>query len=183
LIAEIFIFHCAPSAPSEIKIGEIYIMETTSLLDAIRVAKENERTASDFYANAAKTTGSQLGRQLFEQLAVFEQYHYARITLLEQSLEETDNFIYYEGKELLLPPKLEPKAAEEPQHQTVVNIINQAIELEKEAEKAYADLAGKITDPTGHAMFSKLSEEEHKHYLILSEAYWSLTNLKTWQLF
>jgi rubrerythrin len=156
-------------------------MVSTSLLEAIRVAKENERIASDFYANAAKTTGSQMGRHLFEQLAEFEQYHYARITVLEQSLNEEDNFIYYEGKELLLPPKLEPKAVEEPQHQTVVNIIHQAMELEKQAEKAYADLADQIIDQRGHGMFSRLSEEEHKHYRLLSEAYWSLVNTKVWQ--
>lgn len=156
-------------------------MVSTSLLEAIRVAKENEKVASDFYANAAKTAGSQMGRQLFEQLAEFEQYHYARLTVLEQSLADKDNFIYYEGKEFLLPPKLEPKAAEEPQHQTLVNIINQAMELEKQAEKAYADLADKISDPQGHAMFSKLSGEEHNHYRILKEAYWSLSNFKAWK--
>ena len=156
-------------------------MTATTLLDAIRVAKENERTAIEFYANAAKTTGSQIGKQLFEQLSEFEQFHYARITALEHTLETTGDYIYYEGKEFPLPPVIVPKAAEEPNQQTVINIISKARELEKEAEKGYADLAAQIKDPQGHAMFIRLSHEEHNHYRMLTEAYWNLSNFKTWK--
>jgi rubrerythrin len=156
-------------------------MISTNLVEAIRVVKENERMASEFYANAAVKTGSAIGRELFEQLRQFEIFHFARITALEKSLEEKDNFIYYEGKEFPLPPTIAPKAAEEPHHQTVMSIITEAMELEKQAEKAYADLAAQIDDPQGHEMFRKLSEEEHKHYRILSEAYWNLTNFKAWK--
>jgi rubrerythrin len=60
-------------------------------------------------------------------------------------------------------------------------MINQAMQLETQAEKAYADLADEISDLQGHAMFSKLSGEEHNYYRILSEAYWSLTNFKAWK--
>jgi rubrerythrin len=55
------------------------------------------------------------------------------------------------------------------------------MELEKKAEKAYADLADQISDQEGHAMFRKLSEEEHKHYRFLNEAYWNLSNFKAWK--
>jgi rubrerythrin len=156
-------------------------METTSLLSAIRVVKENERMAAEYYAEAAKKTGSPTGRHLFEQLGEFEQFHYARLTALEKSLQEKGNYINYEGKNFPLPPKIGPKTAEEPQHQTVMNIIKYALELEKEAEKAYDNLAAEIADPQGHAMFKRLSDEEHNHYRILTEAYWSLTNLKVWK--
>jgi rubrerythrin len=124
-----------------------------------------------------------VGRELFTQLREFELYHYARISALEKSLQEKGNFISYEGRELPLPPVITPKEAEEPQpqHQTVINIILKAIELEKEAEKAYADLAEEIADPQGHAMFSRLSKEEHNHYRILNEAYWNLSNFKAWK--
>jgi rubrerythrin len=156
-------------------------MTKTTLLDAIHVARENERKAVDFYADAAKKTGSTLGRQLFTQLSEFEEFHYARITALETTLEKDGDYIYYEGKEFLLPPVIAPKAVEEPQQQSVINIISKAVELEKEAEKAYADIAAQITDPQGYAMFRKLSEEEHKHYRILTDVYWNLTNFKAWK--
>jgi rubrerythrin len=155
-------------------------MVSTNLLEAIRVVKENEWIASEFYGDAAQKAGSVMGQELFKQLREFELFHYARIAALEKSLEKDDKYIYYEGREFPLPPELEPKAAEEPQHQTLINIINQAMELEKQAEKAYADLADKISDPQGHAMFSQLSGEEHNHYRILKEAYWNLSNFKAW---
>ena len=73
-------------------------MNTPNLLDAIRVVKENERIASDRYADAAKKLG-QVGKELFMQLSEFEQFHYERVSALEKSLEESGDFINYEGKE------------------------------------------------------------------------------------
>jgi rubrerythrin len=156
-------------------------MDTTNLLEAIGVVKENERVASEFYGNAARKTGNQIGKDLFEQLSEFEKFHYEKITALEKSLQEKANFIDYEGKAFPLPPTLAPKAAEEPNQQTVMGIISGALELEKQAEKAYADLAAQLTDPQGHEMFRKLSEEEHNHFRILTEAFWNLNNLKIWK--
>jgi hypothetical protein len=51
-------------------------MKTTSLLDSVRVVKENEKKAAEFYADAAEKTGSTAGRELFGELAKFENYHY-----------------------------------------------------------------------------------------------------------
>ena len=155
-------------------------MRTPNLLDAIRVVKENERIASESYAGAAQNISSPMGKKLFEQLSEFEKFHYEKLTILEKSLGEKGDFINYEGKEFPLPPKLEIKAAEEPGPKSVMKIISEAMDLEKQAEKAYADLAAQLTDPQGHKMFSRLSEEEHTHYLILSNAYWTLTNLGVW---
>ena len=156
-------------------------MSKTNLLDAIRVAKENERIASESYANAAKNKNFSTGKELFMQLSEFEKYHYERLTDLEKSLEEKGNFIRYEGKEFSLPPTFEIKAAQEPNQKSVMKIIYEAIDLEKQAEKAYADLADQLTDPQGHEMFIRLSEEEHNHRRILTEASWSLNDSGVWK--
>jgi rubrerythrin len=50
-------------------------MSTPSLLDAIRVVKENEKTATQNYAEAAKKIDNPLGKTLFEELSKFEVYH------------------------------------------------------------------------------------------------------------
>jgi rubrerythrin len=155
-------------------------MSTPNLLDAIRVVKENERLSSERYAEAADHTNNPLGKKLFEQLSEFEKYHYERISLLEKSLQEKGDYIKYEGKEFPLPPIFVIKAAEEPKHKSLMKIITLAIELEKTTEKVYADLAAQITDLEGHHMFSQLSEEEHKHYLLLRDAYWNLNNQGIW---
>jgi len=153
-------------------------MNTPNLLDAVRVVKENERIAMETYANAAKRIPAT--RQLFEQLSEFEKYHYERVTALEKSLEEKGDFIDYEGKEFVLPPKFEVKFAEEPGQQSIMKVISEAIKLERAAQKAYADLAAQLTDPRGHKMFIRLSEEEHNHFMILLEAYWSLNQTGVW---
>jgi rubrerythrin len=155
-------------------------MSTTNLLEAIRVVKENERVASESYADAASKIGFERGKELFEQLSEFEKFHFEQLSALEKSLEEEGNYINYEGKDFPLPPMLEIKAAKEPNKKSVMKIISEAMELEKQAETTYADLAAQISDPRGHEMFLRLSEEEHNHYVILSEAFWSLNNFGTW---
>jgi len=156
-------------------------MSNPSLLDAVRVVKENERIASASYADAAKRLTNPMGKQLFEQLSEFEKFHYEKISDLEKSLEETGEYIDYEGREFPLPPIFEITAAQEPNTKSVMAIISGAIDLEKVSEKAYSNLASQTVDPRGHDMFDKLCEEEHKHYRLLLETYWTLNNFGTWK--
>jgi rubrerythrin len=156
-------------------------MSTTNILDAIRVVKENERIASETYASNAKNITNPLGKQLFEQLSEFEKFHFAKISALEKSLTERGAFLSYEGKDFPLPPVFEVKAAQEADRKSAISFVTDAIDLERKTERTYADLADRISDPEGHAMFRRLSEEEHNHYLILNEAYWTLTNLGVWK--
>lgn len=156
-------------------------MSIPSLLDAVRVVKGNELKAFESYAAAAKIVRNPMGRNLFEQLSEFEKFHYEMLTTLEKSLDESGNFVNYEGNEFPLPPTFEIVASEEPNLKSVMNIISSAIDLEKQAEDAYAGMAIQISDPRGHAMFTRLSEDEHLHYRILSDAYWTLNNLGVWK--
>jgi len=156
-------------------------MTTPNLLDAVRVVKENERLATQNYAEAAKKIDNSLGKFLFEELSKFEAYHYEQLTALEKSLAASDDFINYQGKGFPQPPVFEVKAAKEPNTKSLMAIISQAIDLEKEAEKAYADLANSTNDQRGHEMFSRLSEEEHNHFRLLTDAYWTLSNFGGWK--
>jgi len=156
-------------------------VSTTTLLDAIRIVKENERFASKSYADAAKKIKNPIGYELFCQLSEFEKYHLKQLISLEKSLQEKGNFINYDGKAFPLPPKFVIKAAADPDKKSVMMIITEALELEKLAEKSYADLADQVSEPQGHRMFLRLSEEEHNHYRILTEAYWTLSDLGIWK--
>ena len=60
---------------------------TPGLMDGIRIAKENEKAAADFYARAGTTAGNSRARKLFEQLTDFEKIHYERLTALEELAE------------------------------------------------------------------------------------------------
>jgi rubrerythrin len=152
-----------------------------SLLDAIRIAKQNEKTALDFYATAAGIARNSMFKKLFEQLGEFEVMHYEILGALENSMQASGEFTNYEGKEFLLPPTLVLRTAEEPNSTTIIKVILEAVDLEPQAEHDYAALADQTADPRGHDMFTKLSEEEHKHYRILRDAYWTLSNLGEWK--
>ena len=156
-------------------------MITPGLLDAIKIAKENERIASDAYREAIPEMQHTVGKRLFQELSDFEQFHYEKLSALEKSLVEDGKFINYEGKEFPLPPIFDVKAAVEPGKKSLMTIITQAIGLEETAKKAYADLADEIEDPLGKDMFKKLSAEEYGHYRILIEAYWSVSNFGVWK--
>jgi len=156
-------------------------MSTSSLLDALRVVIQNERLASDSYAEAAQQIVNPSARQVFEELSKFEQFHFEQLTELAASLEESGAYIDYQGKEFPSPPIFEIKAAQEPNMKSVMKIIAEAMVLEKEAEAEYADLALRAEDPRGYEMFRKLSSEENIHWRILLDAYWTLTNLGTWK--
>ncbi len=156
-------------------------MDNPGLLDAIRIAKENERIASESYRNAIQDIHHSVGKQVFQELSDFELFHFEKLDALEKSLMEEGKFINYEGKEFPLPPVFEIKAAQEPGKKSLMTIITQAIGLEEEAKKTYAELADQVDDPLGKAMFKKLSEEEYGHYQILIEAYWTVSNFGTWK--
>jgi rubrerythrin len=153
-----------------------------TLQDALQIAKAAEQKAADLYADAAQQTANPLVQELFNKLAEFERHHYHKLIDLEESLREEGAFIDYEGRELELATSGEVKRIEEPHKKSAMAIITMAIEIEQEAETRYAELAEQTSDPIGRSMFEQLSEEEHHHYLILSDAYWSLNDRGVWKV-
>ena len=156
--------------------------EELSLQDAIQIAKAAERKAADLYADAAQQTPNPLARGLFNKLAQFEHHHYDKLVELEESLREEGAFIDYEGPQTELSTSGEVKRIEEPDRKSAMAIITMAIDIEQEAESRYAGLAERTNDPKGRSMFEQLAEEEHTHYLILSDAYWSLNDRGVWEV-
>jgi rubrerythrin len=150
------------------------------LMEALQIAKRAEQKATDHYADAAQQTSNPLARALFDNLAAFERHHYQSLVDLEVSLRDEGAFIDYEGRELDLPTSGEVEPIENPERKSTMAIITMAIEIEQEAEERYADLAEQTSDTRGRSMFERLAEEEHIHYLILSDVYWSLNNRGEW---
>jgi rubrerythrin len=149
------------------------------LLDAIKIATEAEKKAAEFYADAAEKANP-LGRELLEQLAEFERHHYDILVKAEASLREQGAFTEYEGRELTAPAPSEIQTNEEPNKASLMGIITMALDIEKQAKNRYLSLAEQTADPLGTAMFKRLAEEEQMHYVILTNAYWSLNDHGTW---
>jgi rubrerythrin len=156
--------------------------EDLDLLDAIEIAKAAEQKAAELYADAMQQTPNPLARRVFEKLAEFERHHYDKLVDLEKSLRDQGAFIEYEGRELDLAMPGEAKPIEEPDKKSAMAIITMALDIEQEAEKRYTALTERTSDPDGRSMFERLAEEEHNHYLILSDMYWNLNNQGVWMV-
>jgi len=153
-----------------------------NLQDALQIAKAAEQKAAALYADAAQKTGNPLARELFNKLAEFEHHHYDKLIDLEESLREEGAFINYESRQMELSTSGEVKSIEEPDRKSAMAIITMAIDIEEDAETRYAELAERTSDPNGRSMFEQLAEEEHDHYLILNDAYWSLNDRGVWEV-
>lgn len=153
--------------------------QNLSILDAVRLAKEAEHTASTMYGHAAQEATNPMVRRLFEQLSQFEDLHYRKMLELEESLRDKGVFIQYEGTgELPVPARGEVNRIEGVKRTSAVKALNRAIQVEVEAESRYAALAKQTTDPDGTKLFEQFAREEHNHYLVLQNAYYDLNNLK-----
>ena len=147
-----------------------------NFLDAIRMAMEAEQKAAAFYTDAAQKTANPLSKKLFEQLANFERYHYAKLSDLEKSLCENDACIMYQGRELSFPVPDEVEKIQESDDMSAMGVVTMALEIKSKAQKRYTALAEQTSDPDGQAMFKRLAEEEHANHRILDKVYWKLNN-------
>ena len=155
-------------------------MKTSNPLTAICIVKENIWRAAESYAIAA-IKNNVLGRNLFKQLSEFEKYHYDRFSALVNSLQKKYHFINFEGTEFVLPSFLERNIVKEPAHKSLMQIISDAMEVERQTKKVLAEIGTQITGSQGQRLFIELSEEEHKYYNGLSEAFSSLNQSGVWE--
>lgn len=151
------------------------------MLGAIELAMEAERKAQAFYRNGAEQTDHPQGKELFLQLADFEQNHFKHLKKLHESLKGSGQYIHYGGTSFGTS-KIEAKGEVEgePKKNEILEILNTAIEAEREAQDRYVDLAAQTSDSSGQEMFKKLSEEEGIHLRILNDEYYNIANQGSW---
>ena len=151
------------------------------MLGAIELAMQAEEKAHNFYKEGAEKAEHPRGKDLFLQLADFEKNHFDHLKRLHESLSGSGQYIEYGGTSFL---KSGVEAASEvqgePKKTEILEILNMAIEAEREAQNRYADLAEQTSDPSGQAMFKKLSEEEGVHLRILNDEYYNIANQGSW---
>lgn len=150
------------------------------LPDAIRLAKEAEQKAEDYYASAARRTVNPYGHRLLQQLASFEHQHFELLSDLEQSLAAQGAIPHYEPAPSIGPAPSEVRSAPEETPKSAMGILTMALEIEERAEERYHELAAHTENPDVGALFTRLANEEHQHYRILRNAYRSLNKYGIW---
>jgi rubrerythrin len=147
---------------------------------AIKIALVAEAKAQKFYTQAAGKTAHPQAKEMFKQLADFEQGHYNRLKELIASLAKKKQYIDYEGKDFNFRIKSEVSGPIEENKEDALDILIRAIGAERDAQKHYTQLAQKTKDPAGKKMFERLAYEESLHYRLLSDEFYFLNNKSRW---
>lgn len=148
-------------------------------VDELLVAAMNaEKEANRFYADASEKAKSQAGKKLFKELADFEQNHYDRLKKIIEDRNKGVNI----GEDLPIHEikvKPEVEGEFEPNKDEIFDIINLAIEAEKNAQSKYREIARMFEDTEAKAIFNNLAEEERNHQRILEDQFYHMTNKGT----
>ena len=152
-------------------------------IEAIQIAMHAEMEAHNYYSQAAQKTVNPKGKDMFNQLAAFEQNHYSHLKSLMNSLNKGNGWVEYAATQH--PGNSRSieggnSSAEEENKDDVLSILSKAIKDEKKASEYYNKLAEETDVPSGKAMFKQLAEEENLHAKILNEQWYSLNNQGVW---
>jgi len=141
-----------------------------------------ERHARDFYAAAARKTGSPQGRKLFEWLAQFEVGHKAR---LEGKRMEVLSHPALKGVEVKKVGDYDVSEADEsvalPSNPTDIDILKIALENERRAYAFYQKKITFSTDALLKEMFNTMAREEDRHIKIIEEQLTSIKRNQLWK--
>jgi len=144
------------------------------LVDAMNA----EIKAKEFYLKASQKAQSPSGQQFFKELADFEQRHYERVKHVIESRKAGQPFDTYEPAHIPLIDA-EVKGEIEPNKTEIVDVINIAIQAEKDAQERYKKIADALDDERSKALFTGLAEEESKHQRLLEDQFYHMSNKGT----
>lgn len=154
-------------------------MNDLNINDLLKDALNSEIKAKEFYENASEKAQSQAGKKFFKEMADFEQNHYTRV---KKVIESLDQGIKIEGQETQSDSpsvRSEVEGEFEPNKDEIVNVINLAIEAEKNAQERYRTIAGLLTSEEEINIFNDLANEERNHQKMLEDQFYHISNKGT----
>jgi hypothetical protein len=121
---------------------------------------------------------SKAGKNLFKELADFEQGHYDR---LKRMIETRNKGLKIEAETEVkeIPAKSEVEGEFEPNKDEITKVISIGIEAEKKAQAKYLEIANMFEDIDSKTIFSNMAEEERKHQKILEDQFFHMSNKGT----
>jgi rubrerythrin len=149
---------------------------TEAKLNRLLVEAMNaEAEAKKFYSDAAAKAASNAGKNLFKELADFEQGHYDR---LKNLIEARNKGLKIEAKISAqeMPGQAEVEGEFEPNKDEITKVLTIGIEAEKKAQAKYREIARIFEDAAAKTIFENMAEEERKHQSILENQFYSISN-------
>jgi len=150
--------------------------ESKAKLDSLLTDALNaEAEAKKFYMDAADKAQSTAGKNLFQELADFEQGHYDRVKkILDSRSTGVKITEVISSKEIPVKPEVEGQF--EPNKDEIIEVLTIGIDAEKKAQAKYLEIANLAEDDETKNTFNNMAEEERKHQLILEDQFYSMSN-------
>jgi rubrerythrin len=145
-------------------------------LDSLLIEAMNaEVEAKKFYEGAARKAASAAGRNLFTELAEFEQGHYDR---LKEIISARNKGMKFEAqvRSKAITVQSEVKGQFEPNKDEIIKVLNMGIEAEKKAQAKYREIAKMSEDAEFRNIFNDIADEERKHQRILEDQFYHMSN-------
>lgn len=142
-------------------------------------AMKSELEAKNFYINASNKAQSQAGKNLFKELAEFEQNHYDKVKNIIESLENEIDINISAEEQNIKHIQSEVDGEFEPNKDEIVTVINLAIEAEKNAQMRYEKISSMFEKEESRKIFDNLAQDERNHQKILEDQFYQLSNKGT----
>jgi len=139
-------------------------------------AMNSELEAKKFYNDAAEKALSQAGKNLFSQLAEFEQNHYEKVKKIIESLDTKIEMKLIHSQDITKKINPEIQGEIEPNKDEIVTVIHLAIQSEKKAQERYTRIAEMLKGEDNKKIFYNLAQDERNHQKILEDEFYHLSN-------
>jgi Fur family transcriptional regulator, ferric uptake regulator len=146
--------------------------------DALRIAIATERSGLDFYTRAARLTRDQRGRKVFQDLALEEKEHLAKLEarygeLLQRDpqLESRPTFLFFKGAANGLFAEGAERLSRGVDDQQALMI---GIRCERGSHRFFKKYGERFEDSEGKQIFLEFADEERAHLDLLIREYQAL---------
>jgi rubrerythrin len=157
--------------------------EQSGSLKALKTAIQMEVDGKRFYQKAGKTSGNELGRKLFQSLALEEDIHRRKFESIFKALQSQKtwpevDFTPHQGKELktLFAAAMQDVKAAEGE----LEAIQTAMEMENKTRDFYNEQAQKSSLEIEKKYYTILAGEESAHHAVLLDYFEYLKNPADW---
>jgi rubrerythrin len=146
--------------------------------DALRIAIATERSGLEFYTRAAKLTRDARGRKVFQDLALEEKEHlaklearYAELLHRDPQLESRPTFLFFKGAAngLFAEGAERLSRGVDDQHALMIGI-----RCERGSHRFFKKYGERFEDSEGKQIFLEFADEEREHLALLVREYKAL---------
>lgn len=149
-------------------------------MDIFEFAMEKEKLAAECYNRLAEKAPTEGVKHIFQMLAVEEQKHLQIVEQMKQgtAAKLADTSVLGDAKEVF--QKMQDSVETFDFTVTEPQLYQKAQEAEKQSMDYYLEKADQVDDPGQKEIFTKLAEQEKKHFSVMQNIIDFISRPQTW---